>query len=159
VLFLGPCPWPVCRYWNLNAYAIRTLDEYQRFVSQEAQFAALHRRGAVTVDCSAVRDDVVGMLQRGRLMLGPRNEPSVVQRGLVQPGLVRAWREDRILHLANTELVSQQELETWAVNIQDMVASQQQNKLAVLPRLFGGVIVHLHGKQNPIVLFSDAPCL
>ena len=153
VLFLGPCPWPVCRYWNLNTYTITTLDEYRRFLSNEAEFAALYRLRPVTVDCSAVRDNVVAMLQGGRIMLGPRNEPNVVQRDLVQPGLLRAWRQDRILHFANTRLQRQQELETWAVKIQGMVASENQGELAVLPRLFGGVIIHIHGKQNPMVLF------
>jgi hypothetical protein len=158
VLFLGPCPWPVCRYWNLNTYTITTLDEYRRVLSHEVEFAALHRLGPVTVDCSAVRDDVVGMLQGGRLMLGHRNEPSVVQRDLVQQGLLRVWREDRILHLANTTLERQQELDTWAVKIQEKVASKNQDELAVLRQLFGGLIIHIHGKENPMVLFSDAPC-
>jgi hypothetical protein len=68
-VFLARCPWPVCRYLNLNTYTITALDEYREFVSNEAAFKAFHRVAAVRLECSALRDDVVTALQSGRLTL------------------------------------------------------------------------------------------
>lgn len=157
-VFLARCPWPACRYVNLNTYTITTLDEYRRFLSNEAVFKAVHRVAGVRFDCSALRDDVVTALQSGRLVLG-LSTPTLPQENTVQPNLLRAWRQSRILHLENHMLESEQELETSAARVQEMVARQQQDGLSFLPRLFGGLIIHVHNKQKPMVLFSDEPCL
>jgi hypothetical protein len=142
---------------NLNPYTITTLDEYRKFLSNEAMFKAVHRVAGVRFDCSALRDDVVTALQSGRLML-ELSTPTVPQENTVQPNLLRAWRQGRVLHLENRMLESEQELETSAVSVQEMVVRQQQDGLSFLPRLFGGLIIHVHNKQKPMVLFSDEPC-
>jgi len=156
-LLLARCPWPACRYLNLNTYTITTLDEYRRFLSNEAAFRALHRVAGVRCDCSALRDDVVRALQSRRLML-EFSKPTVPQENMVQSDLLRAWRQGRILHLVNNMLESEQELETWAAGVQEMVVSQRQDGLSFLPRLFGGLIIHVRNKQKPMVLFSDEQC-
>ena len=156
-VFLARCPWPACRYVNLNTYTITTLEEYRRFLSNEAVFKAVHRVAGVRFDCSALRDDVVTALQSGRLVL-ELSTPTVPQKNTVQSNLLRAWRQGRILHLENNRLESEQELETSAARVQEMVVRQQQDGLSFLPRLFRGLIIHVHNKQKPMVLFSDEPC-
>lgn len=76
-------------------------------------------------------------LQSGQLML-ELSKPTVPQENTVQPDLLRAWRQGRVLHLVNKMLESEQELETWAAGVQEMVVSQKQDGLSFLPRLFGG---------------------
>ena len=76
----------------------------------------------------------------------------------MQSDLLRAWRQGRILHIVNNRLESEQELETWAKGVQEMVVRQQQDGLSFLPRLFGGLIIHVRNKQKPMVLFSAEPC-
>lgn len=155
-VFLARCPWSACGSLNLNTYTIRTLGEYRRFLSNEAAFKALHHVAAVRLDCSALRDDVVTSVQIGRLMLG-LSKPAVPE-DMAQPGLLRAWRQGRVLHLVNARLDDKQEQETWAMKVQEMVLSQKQDELSFLPRLFGGLIIHIPDKQKPMVLFSDKPC-
>ena len=157
-VFLARCPWPACRYVNLNTYTITTLDDYRLFLSNEAGFKAVHRVAGIRLDCSALRDDVVTGLQSGRLML-ELSTPTVPREHTVQPDLLRAWRQGRVLHLENHMLESEQELETWAARVQEMVARQQQDGLSFLPRLFGGLIIHVHNQQKPMILFSHEPCL
>lgn len=156
-MVLVRCPWPACQYLNLNTYTITTLDEYRRFLSNQAAFKALHHVSGVTLECSALRDDVVTVLQSGRLMLG-LTKPALVQDDMAKPGLFRAWRQDRVLHVANNMLENQRDLETWAAKVQETVVSQKDGELSFLPRLFGGLIIHVHNKQKPMVLFSDEPC-
>jgi hypothetical protein len=97
------------------------------------------------------------MLQSGRLMLRP-SKPGHAKGEMAEPDMVRAWIEGRILHLGNNGFENQQKLETWAANVQQMIASQEEDSLSFLPRLFGGLIIHIHNKQKPMVLFSDEPC-
>ena len=157
-VFLARCPWPACRYVNLNTYTITTLDDYRQFLSNETMFKSVHRVAGVRCDCSALRDEVVTALQSGRLVL-ELSTPTVPQENTVQPNLLRVWRQGRILHLENNMLESEQELETSAARAQEMVVRQQQDGLPFLSRLFGGLIIHVHNKQKPMVLFSDEPCL
>jgi hypothetical protein len=142
---------------NLNTYTITTLDEYRRFLSNEAVFKADHRVAGVRFACSALRDDVVTALQSGRLV-PELSTPTVPQGNTVQTNLLRAWRQGRVLHLENHMLESEQERETWVARIQEMVVRQQQDGLSFLPRLFGGLIIHVQNKQKPMALFSDEPC-
>lgn len=151
------CPSFACQYLNLNSYTITTLDEYRGFVSNQAAFKALHGRAKVKFECSALRDDVVTALQSGRLMLGV-TESGIEQQDRIQPGLFRAWREGRVLHLVNNMVETQEDLEAWAAKVQETVINQKESELSFLPRLFGGLIIHLHKKQKPMVLFSDEPC-
>jgi hypothetical protein len=155
-VFLARCPWSTCGYLNLYTYTITTLGEYRRFLANEAAFKALHHVAAVRLDCSALRDDVVTSVQIGRLMLG-LSKPAVPE-DMAQPGLFRAWRQGRVLHLVNAAPDDKQEQEAWAASVQEMVVSQKQDELSFLPRLFGGLIIHISGGQKPIVLFSDEPC-
>src|ERR671913_312253 len=59
------CPWSACRHLNLNTHTITTFQEYRQFISNEAEFKESHHTGAVGLDCSALRDDVVTALQSG----------------------------------------------------------------------------------------------
>ena len=156
-VFLARCPWPACHYLNLNTYTITTLHEYRRFVSNEAAFKALHRVAAVRLECSALRDDVVTDLQNGRLTV-ELSKPTVPREHTAQPEHMHAWRQGRILHLMNTLLEREQEWETWAAGIQEIVVNEKYDKRSFIPRLFGGLIIHVHNKQMPMVLFSNEPC-
>jgi hypothetical protein len=156
-VFLARCPWPACGHLNLNAHTITALDEYREFVSNEAAFKAFHRVAGVRLECSALRDDVVTDLQNGRLTL-ELGKPTVPREHTAQPDHLHAWRQGRILHLMNTLLESEQEWETWAAGIQEIVVSEKYDKRSFIPRLFGGLIIHVHNKQKPMVLFSDEPC-
>lgn len=155
-VFLTRCPVSACGYLNFNTYTITTLGERRQFLSNEAAFKLLHHVAAVRLDRSALRDDVVTSVQIGRLMLGV-SKPAVPE-DMAQPGLFRAWRQGRVLHLVNARVDDKQEQETWAVKVQEMIVSQKQDELSFLSRLFGGLILHIHGKQMPMVLFSDEPC-
>lgn len=130
-VFLARCPWPACHYLNLNTYTITTLYEYQRFLSNEASFKALHRVAAVRLECSALRDDVVTALQSGRLTLG-LSKPAMAQEDMAKPGLFRAWHQGLVLHLVNTMSDDEREQETWAAGVQAMVVSQKQDELSFL---------------------------
>jgi hypothetical protein len=156
-VFLARCTWPVCGHLSLNTHTISALDEYREFVSNEAAFKALHRVAAVRLECSALRDDVVTALQNGRLTV-ELGKPILPQEPATQPGYVRAWSQGRILHLANTLLENEQDWETWAAGIQDIVVNEKYDKRSFLPRLFGGLIIHVQNKQVPMVLFSNEPC-
>ena len=157
-VLLVRCPWSACRYLNLNTYTITRLQEYRQFMSNEAAFKALHRVGTVRLDCSALRDDVVTALQNGRLMLG-LSEPDMAEKETSKPGLLRAWQQGLVLHLVNTMSDNEREQERWAARVQEMVGSQEQDGLFFLPRLFGGLIIHVHNKQKPMVLFSAERCV
>jgi hypothetical protein len=141
-VFLARCTWPVCGHLSLNTHTISALDEYREFVSNEAAFKALHR---------------VTALQNGRLTV-ELGKPILPQEPATQPGYVRAWSQGRILHLANTLLENEQDWETWAAGIQDIVVNEKYDKRSFLPRLFGGLIIHVQNKQVPMVLFSNEPC-
>jgi hypothetical protein len=156
-VFLARCTWPVCRHLNLNIHTITALDEYREFVSNEAAFKALHRVAAVRLECSALRDDVVTALQNGRLTL-ELGKSILPQEHTTQPEHLHSWSQGRILHLMNTVLEREQEWETWAAWIQEIVVSEKYDKRSFIPRLFGGLIIHVHNKQMPMVLFSNEPC-
>lgn len=156
-VFLARCTWPACGHLNLNTHTITAMDEYREFVSNEAAFKAFHRVAGVRLECSALRDDVVTDLQNGRLTL-ELGKPIVPRKHTAQPDHLHAWRQGRILHLMNTLLEREQEWEIWAAEIQEIVVSEKYDKRSFLPRLFGGLIIHVHHKQKPMVLFSDEPC-
>ena len=156
-VFLARCTWPVCGHLNLNTHTITALDEYREFVANEAAFKAFHRAAAVTLECSTLRDDVVTALQNGRLTL-ELGKSILPQEHTVQPEHLHAWRQGRILHLMNTLLEREQEWDTWAAGFQEIVVSEKYDRRSFIPRLFGGLIIHVHNKQKPMVLFSDEPC-
>lgn len=156
-VFLARCPWPPCGHLNLNTHTITALDEYREFVANEAAFKAFHRAAAVRLECSTLRDDVVTALQNGRLTL-ELGKSILPQEHTVQPKHLHAWRQGRILHLMNTMLEREQEWEIWAAGFQKIVVSEKYDKRSFIPRLFGGLIIHVHNKQKPMVLFSDEPC-
>jgi hypothetical protein len=158
VLFLVWCPPDACRALNIQTHTISELDEYREFLADEAAFHALHRARAVRLDCSALRDDVVTTLENGRLTLGI-SEPNGAQGNSAQVGPVKAWHQGRLLHLGNGTFENREESEAWAVSVRESVAERQGHELAFLPRLFGGLILHVHNKETPIVLFSRNPCI
>ena len=152
-VLLARCPWSACRYVNLNTYTIRTLQEYREFLSNEGAFKSHHRVVAVMLHCSALRDDVVTALQNGQLMLGPGKQD------MANLPRLHAWHQGLVFHLANAMSGNEREQETWAAMVQETVANQEHDQLAFLPRLFGGLILHVHNKQKPMVLFSDERCV
>ena len=158
LLFLVWCPPDVCRALNIQTHTISGLNEYREYLADEAAFQALHRVRAVRVDCSALRDDVVTTLESGRLPLGTI-ERNGAQGSSAQAGPFKAWHQGRLLHLANETSENHQESEAWTVSVRERVAEQQGQELAFLPRLFGGVILHVPNKETPIVLFSRNPCI
>jgi hypothetical protein len=90
-------------------------------------------------------------------MLGV-TESGVHWQDMARPGLFHAWREGRVLHLVNNMVETEEDLETWTTQVQEAVVYQKESELSFLPRLFGGLIVHVHKRQKPMVLFSDEPC-
>jgi hypothetical protein len=138
-------------------YTITALDEYCEFVSNETAFKAYHRAAAVRLECSTLRDDVVTALQNGRLTL-ELGKSILPHEHTVQPKHLHSWRQGRILHLMSTMLEREQEWEIWAAGFQKIVVSEKYDKRSFIPRLFGGLIIHVHNKQKPMVLFSDEPC-
>ena len=156
-VFLTRCTLSACGHLNLNIHTITALDEYREFVSKETGFKAFHRLAGVRLECSALRDDVVAALQNGRLTL-ELGKSILPQEHTTQPDHLHAWSQGRILHLMNAMLESEQEWETWVSEIQEIVANEKYDKRSFLPRLFGGLIIHVHNRQMPMVLFSDEPC-
>jgi hypothetical protein len=58
----------------------------------------------------------------------------------------------------NNTVEMQDELEAWTTKVQETVINEKDGELSFLSRLLGGLIVHVHRKQKPMVLFSDEPC-
>lgn len=157
-IFLAWCPPDACRVLNIQTYTISKLDKYREFLTDEAAFKALHHVRAVRLYCSALREDVVASLETGRLTLGIR-EPNGAKDSNVHAGSVKAWQQGRLLHLTNGTSENHPGADAWAVSIRDRIATQQDGELAFLSRLFGGVILHIHKQELPIVLFSRNPCI
>lgn len=154
VISLARCPPDVCRALHIQTYTIASLDEYRQFLVDEAAFTALHHVRAVRVNCSDLRDAVVTALKTGRLKLEiskPNGFKSQSAHGPIQ-----AWQQGRLLHLAASE--NHQEFDTWARSVRESLTDREQHDLSFLPRLFGGVILHVQNRELPIVLFSDQPC-
>lgn len=158
VLFLVWCPPDLCRVLNIQTHTISRLEEYRQFLADEAAFKALHHVRAVRFDCPALREDVVEALETGRLTLGA-SESNGTRSSNVPAGPVKAWQQGRLLHLMNGTSEDQQGPDAWAVRVRNIVAEQQRQELSFLPRLFGGVILHVHHKELPITLFSRNPCI
>lgn len=158
VVFLAWCPPDACRVLHIHTYTISKLDEYRQFLADEAAFHQLHRVRAVRLDCSGLRDDVVTGLQTGRLILGINKSNGAEGKGPLL-GPIQPSHQGRLLHLVNRTSENHQELDVWAASVRENIAEQQHHELSFLPRLFGGVIIHVHNKQIPIVLFSDHPCV
>jgi hypothetical protein len=158
LLFFLWCPPDVCRALNIQTYTISSLDEYREFLADESAFKTHHSVRAVRVDCSALRDDVVAALEKGRLILGV-SESNGAPGNSLQAGQVKAWHQGRLLHVGNGTFENREESEAWAVKIREMLSERQERELAFLPRLFGGLIIHVHNKEAPVVLFSRNPCI
>ncbi|MBA2487360.1 MAG: hypothetical protein H0V35_14960 [Nitrospira sp.] len=158
MFFLARCPPEACRALHIQTYTVSRLDEYQEFLADEAAFQALHRVRAVRLNCSALRDDVVTALNGGRLALGI-TRPMVTKGEKDQHGPVQAWHQGRLLHVTNALSEQPQEMNAWMASVREKVAGHSHTESAFLSRLFGGVILHGHHAQTPIVLFSDDPCV
>lgn len=158
LIFLAWCPPDACRVLHIQTYTISKLDEYSHFLADQIAFNALHHARAVRLNCSALRDDVVASLEAGRLTVGITKQNRAIESGN-QHRPIQAWHQGRLLHLLHRTSENHQLLDAWAMRVRAAVAEQQQGELSFLPRLFGGVIIHVHNQQIPIVLFSDQPCV
>ena len=158
MLFLVWCPPDACRTLHIQTYTISSLEEYRQFLLDEAAFTSSHHARAVRLHCADLRDDVVNAFKTERLMLGI-SKPTGMKSDHAQLGPVQAWHQGRLLHLLNKTSENHQTLDAWSMKVRENVAEQQHHDLSFLPRLFGGVILHVHNRQIPIVLFSDQPCL
>ena len=157
LMFLTWCPPDACRTLHIQTYTISGLDDYRQFLADDAAFLARHHVRAVRLDCSALREDVVTALTTGHLMLGISNQHGVEERN-IQAGPIQARYEGRLLHLTYTASDDHRQAEEWVLSIQNGVAGQERRDLSFLPRLFGGLILHVQNKQTPLVFFSDQPC-
>ena len=155
--FFTWCPPEACRVLHIQTYNISTLDDYRRFLRDEAAFTAEHHVRAVRLHCSRLRDEVVTDLNTRRLTVGTsrRNGVAGAER---PPDPITAWHQGRLLHLSTTASGNRQVLDAWAMSVREHIAVQQQGDWSFLPQLFGGVIIHVHNRQLPVVLFSDRPC-
>jgi hypothetical protein len=154
VIAVAWCPPAVCRILHIQTYRVSGLDEYRQFLADEAAFTRLHHVRAVRVDCSDMRDAVVTALNRNQLKLKTSKSDGITSETVHGPS--HAWQQGRLLHLSPAE--SQQELDSWAKSVRESLTDATHNDLSFLSRLFGGVILHFHNKEIPIVLFSDKPC-
>lgn len=158
LMFLAWCPPDTCRALHIQTYTVSGLDDYRQLLADEAAFLAQHHVRAVRLDCPALRENVVTALTTGHLTLGISTQHGVEERN-VQTGPIQAWYEGRLLHLTYTASDDQRQAEDWVVSIQTGVARQERRDLSFLPRLFGGLILHVQNKETPIVFFSDQPCI
>lgn len=157
-LFLVWCPPPICRILNIHTYPLSDLNDFRQYVADEEAFYSLHRIRAVRIDCATLRDEVVTALRTGRLILGASKSDDA-QRSESEQRTIEAWHQGRLLHLKNRALATDDEQQVWAATIRAAVAVQQRQDLTFLPRLFGGLVLHVSQRQLPIVLFSDHPCV
>ena len=155
VISLAWCPPDACRVLHIQTYTISNLDEYRQFLVDETAFIALHHVRAVRVNCSDLRDAVVTALKTERLKLGT-SKPNGFTSESAPRGSVQAWQQGRLLHLSTPE--NHQEFDSWAMRVRASLTDRTQHDLSFLPRLFGGVILHVQNREIPIVLFSDQPC-
>lgn len=157
MLVLVWCPPDLCRVLNIQTHTISKLDDYRGFLADEAAFKALHRARAVRFDCPALRQDVVEALETGRLTVGI-GEMNGGTGGNAPTGPVKAWQQGRLLHLMNGTSEHPQGPDAWAAQVRAAITDRQGRDLSFLPRLFGGVILHVHHKELAITLFSRNPC-
>lgn len=157
LMFVTWCPPDACRALHIQTYTISGLDDYRQFLADDAAFLARHHVRAIRLDCSALREDVVTALTTGHLALGINNQDGVEER-TGRAGPIQARYEGRLLHLTYTASDDHRQAEEWVRSIQNGVAGQERRDLSFLPRLFGGLILHVQNKQTPLVFFSDQPC-
>jgi hypothetical protein len=157
VIFLSWCPPDACRALHIQTYTISSLDEYRQFLLDEAAFTSSHHARAVRPDCEDLRDDVVTALKTERVTLGGSN-PNGLKPESGRRGPVQAWHQGRLLHVSKGTSENPQELDAWTMRVRERLTDRTNKDLSFLPRLFGGVVLHVHHKQIPIVLFSDHPC-
>ena len=154
VIALAWCPPAACRFLHIQTYTISSLDEYRQFIADEAAFRRLHHVRAVRVNCADMREAVVTALNTNQMKLGISTANGITSETAHGPG--QAWQQGRLLHLSPSEI--QQELDSWARSVRENLTDRTHNDLSFLSRLFGGVILHIHRREIPIVLFSDKPC-
>ena len=154
VIALAWCPPDICRILHIRTYTISSLEEYRQFLADEAAFTRLHHVRAVRVNCSDMREAVVTALNTNQLKLGISKTNGITSETAHGPS--HAWQQGRLLHLSPSE--NQQELDSWARSVRENLTDRTHDDLSFLSRLFGGVILHIHRREIPIVLFSDKPC-
>ncbi len=154
VIALGWCPPAACRLLHIHTYTVSSLEEYRQFLADEAAFTRLHHVRAVRVNCSDMREAVVTALNTNQLKLGISKANGITSE--TTHGPIHARQQGRLLHLSPAE--NQQELASWARSVRESLTDRTDNDLSFLSRLFGGVILHIHHSEIPIVFFSDRPC-
>ena len=157
LMFVTWCPPDACRALHIQTYTISGLDDYRQFLADDAAFLARHHVRAIRLDCSALRDDVVTALTTGHLTLGISNQDGAEER-TIRAGPIQAWYQGQLLHLTYNASNDHRQATEWVGSIQNGVAGQERRDLSFLPRLFGGLILHVQNKETPIVFFSDQPC-
>ena len=158
VIFLARCPPDACRILHIQTYTISTLDEYRHLLRDETGFTERQHARAIRIRCADLRDEVVTSLETGRLNVETIHRDGANERNH-GPGSIKAWHQGRLLHLQNLTSEDIQVLNLWAQRVRAYVAEQQRDELAFLPRLFGGVVLHVHNRDIPIILFSSHPCI
>ena len=154
VIAVAWCPPAACRILHIQTYTVSSLYEYRQFLADEAAFTRLHHVRAVRVNCSDMREAVVTALNSNQLKLGISKAKDVTSE--TAHGPIHAWQQGRLLHLSIPE--NQQEMDSWARSVRESLTDRTHSDLSFLSRLFGGVILHIHNREIPIVLFSDKPC-
>ncbi len=154
-VFLAWCPPDACRILHIRTYTISSLDEYRQFLADEAAFTTLHHVRAVQANCADLREAVVNALNTERLTLGASRPGGLPSEGASHDP-VRAWQQGRLLHLTPSE--NHREFDSWAMRVRESLTHRRRSDLSFLPRLFGGVILHVRNSEIPIVLFSEQPC-
>jgi hypothetical protein len=158
VIFIVHCPPDACRALHIQTYTISSLDDYRQFLQDEAAFTSLHNVRAVRLHCASLRDEIVAALKTDRLTLGTSHQ-SGAEDEKARRDTIQAWHQGRLLHLSKGTSENHQELDAWIMRVRESLTDRTKKDLSFLPRLFGGVILHVQNRQIPIVLFSDQPCI
>lgn len=152
------CPPDACLALHIRTYTISRLDEYRQYLLDEAAFTSSRHARAIRLSCADLRDEVVTALQTERLMLRD-SRPMDAEIDRAQQGSLQVWHQGRLLHLQQAPSASDQQLGAWARTLRDRLTDRTNKDLAFLPRLFGGVILHIRDKHIPIILFSEESCV
>jgi hypothetical protein len=156
LIFWSRCPPDVCRALHIRTYTITSLDDYREFLRDEGAFASAHHVRAVQPNCDDLRAQAVEALKTARLDL-KISQPASPSPDTGVP--VEVWHHERLLHVSMNPSPSLPSLDDWTVKVRESLLQYIEEELPFLPPLFGGVVVHVHKRQIPLVLFSDRPCV